>query len=136
MKWNPLVPELNVSNFEESKKFYTEIFGFELCFERKEDRFGYFDLNGAQVMLQEGKPASNVDSFHFQVEVPSINPILDKLRQSSVSLMSEVIESWYRQGTVKHGQREFYVKDIDGYLYRFYEYIGEMPAYLGKVTKF
>lgn len=125
MKWNPLVPELNVSSFEKSKRFYTDVFGFELCFERKEERFGYFDLNGAQIMLLEGDPASNSESFHFQVEVPSINPILDRLRQSSVSLKSEVTESWYRQGNVKHGQREFYVKDIDGYLFRFFEYIGE-----------
>ena len=30
-----------------------------------------------------------------------------------------------RQDDILHGQREFFVRDLDGYLYRFYEYMGE-----------
>jgi hypothetical protein len=43
-------------------------------------------------------------------------------------LASDVVESWYRQDAVLHGQRQFFVADPDGYLYRFYEYIGERPV--------
>ena len=57
MEWNPLVPELVVNNYEISKKFYTEIFGFNLSFERTEDKFGYFDLSGAQIMLLQSPGA-------------------------------------------------------------------------------
>ena len=79
MEWNALVPELVVADYERSKAFYVDVFGFSVRFERPESRFGY----------------------------------------------SDVVESWYRQDTLLHGQKEFLVADPDGYLYRFYEYIGE-----------
>ncbi len=51
MQWNALVPELLVTDYRASKTFYRDIFGFSLRFERVEDRFGYFELEGAQLML-------------------------------------------------------------------------------------
>lgn len=53
MEWNKLVPELVVADYRASRRFYTEVLGFTLFFERTEDRFGYFDLDGAQIMLIE-----------------------------------------------------------------------------------
>jgi len=137
MEWNVLVPELVVADYTRSKAFYVDVFGFTLRFERAENRFGYFDLGGAQVMLLEGadrpiyrmqRPGPNGKGLHFQVEVSSISEMLDRLRAASIPLASDVVEAWYRQDTVLHGQKEFYVADPDGYLYRFCEYIGERPA--------
>src|ERR1044072_7144094 len=134
MEWNALVPELVVTDYARSKAFYVEVFGFTLRFERAENKFGYFDFGGAQVMLLEGADraiyqmhlsAPNGKGLHFQVEVPSISEMLERLSAASIPLASEVVESWYRQDAVLHGQKEFYVADPDGYLYRFYEYIGE-----------
>jgi catechol 2,3-dioxygenase-like lactoylglutathione lyase family enzyme len=134
MEWNALVPELVVTNYAASKAFYLEIFGFSLRFERLENKFGYFDLGGAQVMLLEdtNRPIYQMHRFgpkgkglHFQVELPSIAEMLERLNKASVPLASAVVESWYRQDAVLHGQREFFVSDPDGYLYRFYEYMGE-----------
>ena len=99
-----------------------------------ENKFGYFDLGGAQIMLLEDtnrpiyqmhRAGPNGKGLHFQVEIPSISGILERLDKTSVPLASDVVESWYRQDTLLHGQREFFVADPDGYLYRFYEYIGE-----------
>jgi catechol 2,3-dioxygenase-like lactoylglutathione lyase family enzyme len=134
MEWNALVPELVVADYARSKAFYVDVFGFSLRFERPENKFGYFDLGGAQIMLLEdtNRPIYQMHragpkgkGLHFQVEIPSIAGILERLDKASVPLASEVVESWYRQDTVLHGQREFFVADPDGYLYRFYEYIGE-----------
>ena len=134
MEWNTLVPELVVTDYARSKAFYVDVFGFTLRFERAEKKFGYFDLGGAQVMLLEGtdrpiyqmhRSGPNGKGLHFQVEVPSISEMLERLSAASIPLATEVVESWYRQDTVLHGQKEFYVADPDGYLYRFCEYIGE-----------
>lgn len=134
MEWNALVPELVVADYARSKAFYVDVFGFSLRFERPENKFGYFDLGGAQIMLLEDtnrpiyqmhRSGPNGKGLHFQVEIPSISGILGRLDKASVPLASEVVESWYRQDAVLHGQREFFVADPDGYLYRFYEYIGE-----------
>jgi hypothetical protein len=61
----------------------------------------------------------------FQIEIPAISAMLERLAKASIPLASEVVESWYRQDTLLHGQKEFYVADPDGYLYRFCEYIGQ-----------
>jgi catechol 2,3-dioxygenase-like lactoylglutathione lyase family enzyme len=137
MEWNPLVPELVVNDYAISKKFYTEIFGFNLSFERAEDNFGYFDLDGAQIMLLQSPGADiyqincagpNGKGLHFQVELESISELLTRLQVASIPLASKLTEEWYRVGEIAHGQREFFVADPDGYLYRFFEYIGECAA--------
>lgn len=137
MEWNPLVPELSVNSYEISKKFYIEIFGFNLSFERPEDGFGYFDLSGAQIMLlqspgagihQTRRTCPNGNGLHFQIELNSISQLLSRLQAASIPLASEITEEWYRAGEIAHGQREFFVADPDGYLYRFFEYIGERAA--------
>jgi lactoylglutathione lyase len=137
VEWNALVPELVVADYARSKSFYVDVFGFSLRFERPESKFGYFDLGGAQIMLLEGadrpiyqmhRPGPKGKGLHFQIEIPSLSAMLERLEKASVPLASEVVESWYRQDTVSHGQKELYVADPDGYLYRFYEYIGERPA--------
>jgi catechol 2,3-dioxygenase-like lactoylglutathione lyase family enzyme len=134
MEWNALVPELLVADYERSKIFYVDVFGFSVRFERPESRFGYFDLGGAQIMLLEdtNRPIYQMHrsgpkgkGLHFQIEIPSISGMLERLSKASIPLAADVVESWYRQDTVLHGQREFFVADPDGYLYRFYEYIGE-----------
>lgn len=137
MEWNPLVPELVVNSYAASKKFYIEVFGFSLLFERLEDNFGYFDINGAQVMLlqtpgaelyQIDRPGPNGKGLHFQVELESIAELLARLQAASIALASPITEEWYRAAEIEHGQREFFVADPDGYLYRFFEYIGERAA--------
>jgi catechol 2,3-dioxygenase-like lactoylglutathione lyase family enzyme len=134
MEWNALVPELVVADYALSKAFYVDRFGFSLRFERPENKFGYFDLGSAQIMLLEdaNRPIYQMHrsgpkgkGLHFQIELPSIAGILERLNKAAIPLASAVVESWYRQDAVLHGQREFFVSDPDGYLFRFYEYIGE-----------
>jgi catechol 2,3-dioxygenase-like lactoylglutathione lyase family enzyme len=134
MEWNKLVPELVVADYRASRRFYTELLGFTLFFERTEDRFGYFDLDGAQIMLIE-QPGGDLyglrpdtekgRGLHLQIEVERIAPQLQALQRAGVALAAPVAEAWYRADDIEHGQREFFVSDPDGYLLRFFEYIGE-----------
>lgn len=47
MRFNKLIPELTVTNIEKSKEFYTEILGFKIEYERKEDNFAFLSLGEA-----------------------------------------------------------------------------------------
>jgi catechol 2,3-dioxygenase-like lactoylglutathione lyase family enzyme len=84
MKWNPMVPELLVTDFGRSLAFYTELLGFTLAFERDEPRFAYLDYGGAQLMLEELHEGAWVTAelqaplgrgINLQIEVPQVQPI-------------------------------------------------------------
>ncbi|WP_439888643.1 bleomycin resistance protein [Pseudomonas sp. MBLB4123] len=137
MQWNALVPELVVEDYQRSKDFYQEVFGFRLCFERPEDRFGYFELEGAQLMLLQApgaavcgmqRPGPKGKGIHFQLEIATLADLLARLQAADVQPETEISESWYRADAIEHGQREFFVSDPDGYLFRFCECLGERDA--------
>ena len=47
-----LVPELCCSDIEVTKKFYVEVLGFQMLYERTEDQFAYFTLDGVDIMAE------------------------------------------------------------------------------------
>ena len=54
MKYNDLIPELVVSNINNSKDFYVNMLGFKVEYEREEDKFIFISLGNIQLMLEEG----------------------------------------------------------------------------------
>ena len=52
MKFNSLIPELSVSNINESKNFYLKL-GFKIIYERVEDKFVFLQLEDNQIMIEE-----------------------------------------------------------------------------------
>ncbi len=52
MKFNSLIPELSVSNIDKSKKFYSKL-GFEIKYERTNDKFCFLELEDNQIMIEE-----------------------------------------------------------------------------------
>lgn len=44
MKFNKMIPELSVINIDESKRFYIDILGFKLEYERTNDKFAFISL--------------------------------------------------------------------------------------------
>ena len=50
--WNPLVPELTVSDVETSLSFYAAV-GFTVRFRRSAPEFVYIELGHAQLMLEQ-----------------------------------------------------------------------------------
>ena len=53
MSNNPLVPELIVSDLRKSLRFYRDVLGFKVEYERQEDRFVYLSFSGSELMLEE-----------------------------------------------------------------------------------
>jgi len=130
-EWNKLVPELDVSDFEKSLKFYTEILGFEVLFSRK--GFVYLELEEVQFMLEQMSDTGWVTAernyplgrgINFQIELDDIEPLYKRLKAADYPLFRDVKDVWYETPDVDSGQREFLVQDPDGYLLRFCQAIG------------
>lgn len=48
-----LIPELDVCDLDASLRFYVDLIGFELDYQRPEERFAMLSFEGARLMLQE-----------------------------------------------------------------------------------
>src|SRR6266545_4765404 len=51
--WAALVPELGVSNIQESLSFWCDLLGFEVAYDRPDARFAYLVRGRLQLMLCE-----------------------------------------------------------------------------------
>ncbi|OYY05882.1 MAG: bleomycin resistance family protein [Acidocella sp. 35-58-6] len=136
--WAKLVPELIVDDLSSSIRFWCDLVGFAVLYDRAESKFAYLNLDGAQVMLEQrdhnerqwitgalDKPLGR--GINFQIEVPEIEPIISKLAEAGWPLFMESEEKWYRADKIEVGQRQFLVKDPDGYLLRLVMDLGERP---------
>jgi len=66
--------------------------------------------------------------INLQIEVASLDSLLERLANAAYSLLVPPEENWYRQDSVLHGNRKFLVQDPDGYLLRFSGYLGTKPG--------
>jgi catechol 2,3-dioxygenase-like lactoylglutathione lyase family enzyme len=131
------VPELLVTDINKSLRFWRDLCGVTVLFDRPEEGFAYLDLAGAQIMLDElGKTRDWVAGpleapfgrgMNLQIRVPAIEPILAALALAGWRLFMQPEQKWYRTGKVETGVHQFLVQDPDGYLIRFSAYIGERP---------
>ena len=134
MYWNKIIPELSVTNLENSLKFYKTI-GFKIEYDRPENKFAFISLNEIQFMLQELTkedkwnlaplvyPFGN--GINFQIEVSNLDEIYNNLKNSNYKITFDIEENWYRQDNKLLGNKEFLIQDPDGYLLRFSEDLGE-----------
>ena len=127
MDWNPMVPELLVSNFKRSLDFYVKQIGFSVMFERTEPNFAYLDLNGAQLMIEEDHEGSwqvgemsspRGHGINLQIDVPDLKVVEKRFESSTLPLFRALHESWYETSEGRVGQLELLVQDPDGYLLR------------------
>ena len=125
-------------DLEASLRFWRDLIGFPVAFDRPEERFAYLNLDGAQIMLEQRNPEERQwltgplaaplgRGVNFQIEVQAIQPILDRLAGAAWPLFMAPEEAWYRTGKTEAGQRQFLVQDPDGYLLRLFEDLGERP---------
>jgi len=134
MYWNKIIPELSVTNLENSLNFYKTI-GFKIEYDRPENKFAFISLGEIQFMLQEitkndkwnlaplTYPFGN--GINFQLEVNNLNEIYNNLKNSNYKITFDIEENWYRKDNKLLGNKEFLVQDPDGYLLRFEEDLGE-----------
>jgi len=131
--FSPLAPELDVQDLDASLRFWCDLLGFKIAFDRPAARFAYLARGGAQIMLcqHNGRWLTGVldrpygRGVNFQIMVDRLDPILAALDAAQWPLFEEPKEAWYRTGPVEGGQREFLVQDPDGYLVRLAEHLGQ-----------
>lgn len=132
MKFNKNIPELDVTNLKDSVSFYLTC-GFEVEYERTEDKFVFLSLGEIQFMLQEldGSDKWSVGvleypfgrGVNFQLEVDDVESIYRRVSKD-YKIFEDLEEHWYRQENQLLGCKEFLVQDPDGYLLRFSEDLG------------
>lgn len=117
LEFNKNIPELSVTNLENSLKFYKTA-GFKLEYDRPENKFAFISLGEIQFMLQE---ISNNDKWdiapltyplgngvNFQLEVDNLDEIYDNFKNSNYKTAFDIEENWYRQDDKLLGSKEFF----------------------------
>ncbi len=65
--------------------------------------------------------------INLQIEVADVEALYADLRRSSLGVVIPLEDRWYRQGLMDSGNRQFVVADPDGYLLRFFSFLGRRP---------
>jgi catechol 2,3-dioxygenase-like lactoylglutathione lyase family enzyme len=139
MPQSPLVPELYVSDIGRSLRFYTGVLGFAVLYDRPEERFAYLIREGAALMLEQPVDPDRTwlagplelpygRGINFQIAVADVDTLHAAARAAGAPLLLPLEERWYRRGDARLGQRQFVVRDPDGYLLRFCQDLGSRPA--------
>jgi catechol 2,3-dioxygenase-like lactoylglutathione lyase family enzyme len=87
-----LGPELLVEDINKSLRFWRDVCGFTVLFDRPDEGFAYLDLGGAQIMLDERTQTRDWETgpmeipfgrgINFQISVAEIEPILAALARA------------------------------------------------------
>lgn len=129
-----LVPELVCQDASASKRFYVEILGFQVLYERQEHDFFYLERQGAEIMIEQLSDSSWVSDvieppfgrgINFGIMTTELAKLYDTCKFNDVSIYREWEEVWYRTGDHYIGRSQFIISDPDGYLLRFAEDLGE-----------
>jgi catechol 2,3-dioxygenase-like lactoylglutathione lyase family enzyme len=131
----PLVPELDVTDLDISLAFYCDVLGFQVRYQRPEERFAYLKREDAELMLEEAagpgrrfRTAPLERPFgrgaNFQIRVADARALIERVRGAGASILIDLEDRWYRRGDGEVGNRQFVVVDPDGFLLRFFEDLG------------
>lgn len=134
-----LTPELKCDNYEVSLKFYTEVLGFDVLYQRESHGFVMLSFEGANLMLDrddayfkqqfpEGTPKPYGRGINFQIETADVKSLYANVQKHNWPISTELEEVWYRANDIESGNNQFCVNDPDGYLLRFFESLGERPV--------
>jgi catechol 2,3-dioxygenase-like lactoylglutathione lyase family enzyme len=134
---NALVPEFAVTDWQTSRRFYCDLIGFSVLYERPEEGFSYLVLGDAQLMIDQiglgrtfGIDEAPLEmpfgrGMNVQIRVPSTNAILLRLAEAGLTPYLPLEDKWYRRDEGEVGNRQFVVLDPDGYMLRLFEELGE-----------
>ena len=136
-----LTPELSCSNITTSLFFYTEILGFTIQYQRKEDGFAMLERQGSRIMLDELRTHSVTGSdrnwisapleipfgrgMNLEIKTDKVDELYDRVQKLGAPIFWPIEEKWYRADDVEIGNRQFIVLDPDGYMLRFAQGLGE-----------
>ena len=126
IKFNKLIPELSVTNITTSINFYTSI-GFNIVYERKEDKFCFLELEGNQLMIEQINDNWNTGTLEYpfgrginiSMQVSNIEVFYNHIKKLNYKIYKELTISEYRVDSTIYQDKEFLIQDPDGYLLRF-----------------
>jgi catechol 2,3-dioxygenase-like lactoylglutathione lyase family enzyme len=134
LNFNALVPELLCRDVVASVGFYCDVLGFQKLYGRSDPPFAYLEREGSQIMLDQIEPDGWLTApldlpygrgINLQIETADLTPLLDALAAGDYPLFRQPEEAWYAGADRAYGQRQFLVQDLDGYLLRFCQDLGE-----------
>ena len=110
MQFNPLIPELSVTDIERTRKFYIDMLGFKIEYERPENLFMFVSKDNCQLMLEQVNGNWNVGDLiypfgrgiNLEMTVSDVDALYQRRETDSVII-----------------QKQFLIQDPDGYLLRF-----------------
>lgn len=126
MKFNSLIPELSVSDVNNSLEFYTSI-GFEIMYERKENKFCFLQLENNQIMIEQINSNWNTGSLEYpfgrginiSMTVNDVEKLYNEIKEKGIKIFRELEINKYKANDVIYEDKEFLIQDPDGYLLRF-----------------
>ena len=126
MKFNSLIPELSVSNIDESIKFYTSL-GFEIMYERKENKFCFLQLEQNQIMIEQINNNWNTGVLEYpfgrginiSMSVENVEKLYEKVKSNKIKIFKKLEINKYKVDDNIYEDKEFLIQDLDGYLLRF-----------------
>ena len=133
----PLTPELCCTDIGASVKFYVDVLGFTVQYQRPENGFAMLERQGSRIMLDQINPGSNRSWISGPLEKPygrgmnlqmittNVQELYERVQQSGASIFLPMEEKWYRADNAFLGNKQFIVQDPDGFLLRFFEDLGE-----------
>jgi len=134
--WARMVTELHVTDLGISLSFWADVLGFEVAFERPEERFSYLEHpEGHQIMLcqRHGRFETGPLEFPlgqgalFQITFTDIQPVLERLAERNWPIYLGERDAWRRTGQHESGRREVCFQDPDGYLIMVAASLGQRP---------
>lgn len=126
MKFNSLIPELSVTDINKSKEFYLSL-GFQIKYERVEDKFCFLELENNQIMLEQINDNWNTGTLEYpfgrginiSMSVSNVNELYKEIINKNIKPFKELETHSYRVDDINYEDIEFLIQDPDGYLLRF-----------------
>ena len=133
-----IVPELYVTDLTASLKFYVDILGFEIEYERPEEGFAALRFHGSHLMLEQianthsateqqfesgAWRTADLDfpfgrGINFEVIVPDVESLHARVVAGGYTVKLGLRDRKYRVGGDVVELRQFLTMDPDGYLIR------------------
>jgi len=126
MRFNALIPELYVSDYNRSLRFYLNL-GFKIEYQRDKPKFTFLSYQGSQIMIQEFEPEWVKGKLKYpygrginlQIHTSDIESVYQSLLRMKYSFDTKIENNSYKVKEKIIVSKELVFMDPNGYLLRF-----------------
>ena len=113
MNFNSLIPELSVSDINKSRNFYLSL-GFEIKYERPENKFIFLQLEENQIMIEEINGHWSVGEMHYPfgnginlcMRVSDVENKYKELKSKGIKMFRELEVHTYKCDDAEYSDEE------------------------------